>query len=73
MLFDDVLLETLDKRDDLALLALRHLELRQGRGRMTEEHVPVAFADAHTSMAQLHVPASIVRRPASARAEEVDQ
>jgi hypothetical protein len=40
---------------------------------MTEEHVPVALADAHASMAEQHVPAAIVRRSARARAEEVDQ
>src|SRR5580765_2725729 len=32
VLFDDVLLETLDQCDHLALFGWRHLELRQGRG-----------------------------------------
>src|SRR5207244_10630865 len=55
-LFDDLLLETLDKRDHVALFGLGHLELRQGRGRMTEEHVPVALADAHALVDEHHVP-----------------
>src|SRR5881227_428455 len=46
--------ETLDKPDHVALFSLRHLELRQGRGGMTEEHVPVALADAHTSVGNHH-------------------
>ena len=37
------------------------------------QHVPVAFADAHTSMAEQHVPAAIVHRYARVRAEDVDQ
>src|SRR5437667_823631 len=72
-LFDDLLLETLHERDHVALFGLGHLELRQGRGGMTEEHVPVAFADAHASVGEHHVPAAIVHRSARARAEEVDQ
>src|ERR1700730_4497191 len=70
---DDVLLETLDKRDHVALFGLGYLELRHGRARVPEEHVPVALADAHASMAERHVPAAVVHRPARARAEEVDQ
>jgi len=50
-LFDDVVLETLDKRDHLALFSVRHLVLRHGRRGMAEEHASVALADAHTSMA----------------------
>ena len=38
-LLDDVLLETLDERDDVALFGRGHLELRQRRGGMTEEDV----------------------------------
>src|SRR5947207_15013398 len=72
-LFDDVFLETLDERDHVALLGLGHLELRQGRGSMTEEHVPVALADAHASVDQCHVPAAIVHRSDRVRREEVDQ
>src|SRR5438094_3762319 len=72
-LFDDLLLETLHERDHVALFGLGHLELRQGRGGMTEEHVPVAFADAHASVGEHHVPAAIVHRSARTRAEEVDQ
>src|SRR5687767_10789641 len=72
-LFDDVLLEALDQRDHLALFGLRNLELRQGRAGMTEEHVPIALADAHASMAERHVPPAIVHGPARAGAEEVDQ
>src|SRR5438034_15401 len=70
---DDLLLETLDKGDHVALFSLGYLELRQCRARVTEEHVPVALADAHASMAERHVPAAVVHRPARARAEEVDQ
>ena len=66
-------LEGLDERDHVALFGLGHLELRQGRGRMTEEHVPVALADAHASVGEHHVPAAVVHRGARARAEEVDQ
>ena len=40
---------------------------------MAEEHVPVALADAHTSVAERHVPAAIVRRSPGVRAKEVDQ
>src|SRR5712692_10839673 len=40
---------------------------------MAEEHIPVALADAHASVAQRHVPAAIVHGAARARAEEVDQ
>jgi hypothetical protein len=72
-LFDDLFLETLDKRDHVALFGLGHLEPGQGRGSMTEEHVPVALADAHASVGEHHVPAAIVHWPARARAEEVDQ
>src|SRR5207244_12257615 len=72
-LLDDILLETLDERDHVALFGLGHLELRQGRGGMTEEHVPVTLADAHASVGERHVPAAIVHRSARARAEEVDQ
>src|SRR3989442_15877294 len=46
-LLDDLFFETLDKRDHVALFGLGHLELREGRGGMTEEHVPIALADAH--------------------------
>src|SRR5437899_1755743 len=73
LLFDDVLLEALDEGDHLPLLGLRHLELRHGRRRVAEEHAPVGFADAHTSMRQRHVPAAVVHGAAGARAEEVDQ
>src|SRR5262249_48230271 len=45
----------------------------QRRGRMTEEHVPVALVDAHASMGEHHVAAAVVHRSARARAEEVDQ
>src|SRR5262245_33845453 len=40
---------------------------------MTEEHVPIALADAHTSVGEHHVPAAVVQRAARTRAEEVDQ
>src|SRR5216683_5372004 len=40
---------------------------------MAEEHIPVALADAHASVAQPHVPAAIVHGAARARAEEIDQ
>src|SRR5438093_11655966 len=40
---------------------------------MTEEHVPVTLADAHTSVGERHVPATIVHRSARTRTEEVDQ
>jgi hypothetical protein len=73
LLFNDFLLETLDKRDHLALFSLGHLELRQRRGGMAQEHVPVALVDAHASVGEHHVPTAIVRRPARTRAEEVDQ
>ena len=36
-LFDDFLLETLDKRDYIASFSLGHLEFCEGRSRMTEE------------------------------------
>src|SRR5271155_4317501 len=70
-LFNDLFLQTLDKRDYLALFGLRYLELRQSCGGMPEEYVPVALAYTHASMAQQHVPAAIVCRSARARAEEV--
>src|SRR6266404_2671437 len=72
-LLDDLLLETLDERGHLALLGLGHLQLRQGRAGVTEEDVPVTFADAHAAVAEQHVPAAVVHRSARARAEEVDQ
>src|SRR2546426_9463117 len=40
---------------------------------MTEEHVPIALADAHASVGEHHVPAAIVHRSARTLAEEVDQ
>jgi hypothetical protein len=40
---------------------------------MTEEHVPVAFADAHAFVHERHVSAPIVHWAARARAEEVDE
>jgi hypothetical protein len=63
----------LDKRDHVALLGLGHLELRQGRGGVPEEHAPIALADAHASVAERHVPAAVVHGSARTRAEEVDQ
>src|SRR5207245_8723171 len=72
-LLDDVFLETLNKLDDLALFGLGHLELRQGRCRMTKKDVPVALADAHASVSEGHVPAAVVRWSASAGAEVVDE
>src|SRR5439155_20386847 len=72
-LLDDLLLETLDKGDHVALLGLGYLELRQCRARVTEEHVPVALADAHASLPERHVPAEVVHRPARASTEEVAQ
>src|SRR5207245_6866856 len=72
-LLDDVFLETLNELDDLALFGLGHLELRQGRCRMTEKDVPVALADAHASVSEGHVPAAVVRWSASAGAEVVDE
>jgi hypothetical protein len=71
--FNTFFLETLNKRDHVALFGLRHLELRQGRGGMTEEHAPVAIADAHASVDEQHVPTAIVHRPARARAKEIDE
>src|SRR5437762_1632685 len=72
-LLDDVRLERLDERDHFPLFHLGHLQLRQGRGGMTEEDVPVALADPHASMAERHVPAGVVRRAPRAVAEEIDQ
>src|SRR5262245_37949897 len=72
-LFDDVLLEALDERDDLALLGLGHLELRHGRTGVPEEYLPVALADAHAAVREQHVPAAVVHRSTRIRAEEVDQ
>ena len=40
---------------------------------MTEEHVPVALAYAHASVAKRRFPTAIVHRSASVRTEEVDQ
>jgi hypothetical protein len=57
----------------MRLFGLGHLEFREGRGGMTEEHAPIALADAHASVAERHVPPAIVHRSARARAEEVDQ
>jgi hypothetical protein len=36
LLFNDLFFETPNKRDHVALFGLAHLELRQGRGGMTE-------------------------------------
>src|SRR5262252_2174962 len=71
--FSDLLLQALDERDHLVPLAFGDVELRQGRARMAEEHLPVALADAHAAVRERHVAAAIVHRPARARAEEVDQ
>ena len=57
--FNAFFFETLNKRDHVALFGLRHLELRQGRGGMTEEHIPVAIADAHASVDEQHVPCTL--------------
>src|SRR6266481_1625614 len=40
---------------------------------MTQEHAPVAVADAHASVGAHHVPAAIVHRSTRARAEEIDE
>src|SRR5262244_410435 len=69
-LFDDVRLEALYERHDVPLLGRRHLELLERRGRMAEEPLPVALADAHAPMAERHVPAAVVDRPSRAGAEE---
>ena len=57
--FNAFFFETLNKRDHVALFGLRNLELRQGRGGMTEEHIPVAIADAHASVDEQHVPCTL--------------
>src|SRR5262249_20318460 len=67
-LFDDVSLEALHECDNVALLGLRHLALRQGRRGMAEEYFPVALTDTHTSVSERHVPAAIVHRSTGARA-----
>src|SRR5271155_1101593 len=72
-LFDNLFLETLDERDHVALFGLGHLELRQRRGRMAEERVPIALADAHALVSEHHVPAAIARWSARACAEKIDQ
>jgi hypothetical protein len=71
--FNAFFFETLNKRDHVALFGLRNLELRQGRGSMTEEHIPVAIADAHASVDEQHVPTAVVHRSTRARAEEIDE
>ena len=72
-LFDDIFLEALDERDHLALFGLGHFEFGQGRGGMSEEHVPVAFADAHSPVRESHVSAPIVHRASTALAQVVYQ
>jgi hypothetical protein len=62
-----------DERDYLSLFGLGRLELCKGRGGMTEEHVPVALADAHTLVSEHHVPAAVIHWSAHARAQEVNQ
>jgi hypothetical protein len=66
-------LQTLDKRNHLALFGFGHPELRQSRAGVTEEHVPVALADPHPPVGERHVPAAVVHWSAGAPAEEIDQ
>jgi hypothetical protein len=40
---------------------------------MTEKHVPIVLVDAHPSVSEGHVSATVVRRSARAGAEEVDE
>src|SRR5882724_11930641 len=72
-LFHYLLLETPDKPDHFALFSLGHLELRECRRGMPQEHIPVALADTHASVTERHVPTPVVHRPARAATEEVDQ
>ena len=72
-LLDDVLLETLNKLDDLTLFSRRYLEFRQGRCRMTQKDIPVGLGDAHPSVSKRHIPAAVVRWSARTSAEEVDE
>jgi hypothetical protein len=61
--FNAFFFETLNKRDYVALFGLGNLELRQGRGGMTEEHIPVAIADAHASVDEQHIgPPALAQR-----------
>src|SRR6516225_2139456 len=71
--FDAFFFEALNKRDHLTLFGLGHLELRQGRGGMTKEHVPVAIANPHASVREGHVPAAIVHWSTRARAKKIDE
>src|ERR1700760_1793210 len=65
----DVGLQAQHEADDLTLLGRRHFELRQCRGGMPQEHGPVLLSDAHTTVAQGHVPAAVVHGSARAGAE----
>src|SRR2546425_3331991 len=49
----------------------RSPELRQGRRRMTEEHVPVALADPHASVGERHVPAADQRERSEEHTSEL--
>src|SRR5262245_52466322 len=71
--FDAFFFEAPNKRDHLTLFGLGHLELRQGRGGMTKEHVPVAIANPHASVRESHVPAAIVHWSTRARAKKIDE
>jgi hypothetical protein len=71
--FNALFLETLNKRDHVALLGLRHLKFRQSRSGMAEKHIPVTIADAHPSVSDRHVPTAIVHWAACAGAEKVDE
>src|SRR5271156_1688929 len=61
----------MDECDYVALFGLRHLELRQGRGGVSEKHVPVALTDLHAPVSHQHFSAPVVHGCTRALAQEI--
>ena len=70
--FDDVGFRTLHEGDDFVVFGLGNVErLQRGVG-VVEEDRPIAFADAHSLMGELHVTALVVQRAAATGAEKIN-
>jgi hypothetical protein len=68
----DFFLEALNECDNIALFGLWHLELRQSRRGVSEEHVPVALADLHAAVSQKHISPPVVNRSTRTLAQEIN-
>src|SRR3954469_10276975 len=72
-LLDNIEFGAADKFQHLGALGRRNLEGREGGLDMEEKRPPVAFADPHAAVRDLHVAPGVVKRPTGRGAQKVDQ